>query len=127
MEQEKAKLGLQDMIQSSDTRGNQDRWCDILLEGKALPWLWDLDSRAVDKKRREGNWNWELLVRQLSKLTIYEPTGTTLNLPLGLRNRRRIWRNLEEARFDDIAKDNIPSKLMEKRRKRLELEEIGGI
>lgn len=55
-------------------------WKDLLKEGRSLPWLWDLDSNLIDSKDREKcpsndidagsqsfQWNWELLVRQLSR------------------------------------------------------------
>ncbi|KAK8076298.1 hypothetical protein PG994_003570 [Apiospora phragmitis] len=79
----------------------QDWWCESLAKQQRLPWLWDLDSELVREKQRNGNWDWELLVRKLSKPEIHEPSDTTLNLPVGLRNRRRIWRCLEEARVGD--------------------------
>ena len=55
------------------------------------------------EKQRAGNWNWELLVRKLSIKTIHEPDDKSIDLPLQLRNRRRIWRLLEEARIHDVA------------------------
>ncbi|KAK8098835.1 uncharacterized protein PG998_012076 [Apiospora kogelbergensis] len=80
----------------------QEWWCEALTNRKRLTWLWDLDSEVVREKQRNGNWDWELLVNKLSNPEIHEPTDTTLNLPVGLRNRRRIWRCLEEARFGDM-------------------------
>ena len=66
------------------------------MNGVILPWLWDLDLRAVMRKEAElrggDEWNWELLVRQLAQGDIYEPRKVLEDLPLGLRNRRRIWR-----------------------------------
>lgn len=57
------------------------------------------------EKQRAGDdhWNWERLVRALAQVAIHEPQDKTLELPLGLRNRRRIWRLLDEARPDDVA------------------------
>lgn len=85
-------------------RHSQDWWCDALVGGTNLPWLWDLEIDLVRAKQHAGRWNWELLTRQLSQIHICEPDDTSLSLPVSLRNRRRIWRLLEEARVDDIAK-----------------------
>lgn len=57
----------------------------------------------IRERQKTGNWNWELLARQLSQIVIHDPYDKTLDLPLGLRNRRRIWRILEEGRIDDVA------------------------
>jgi hypothetical protein len=78
-------------------------WCSALCNKQVFPWLWDLDVSVVHAKQQAGQWNWELLVRQLSQLKIHEPADATIKLPLQLRNRRRIWRLLEEARINDIA------------------------
>lgn len=86
-----------------ETSNGQDWWCEALADKKLLPWLWDLDSELLREKQRAGNWDWESLVRSLSKPEIHEPSDTTLNLPVGLRNRRRIWRCLEEARVDNTS------------------------
>lgn len=82
---------------------SQEAWCDALLSSDAFPWLWDLAADTVREKQRAGTWDWERLVRALAQVTIHEPRDETLRLPLGLRNRRRIWRLLEEARLDDVA------------------------
>ncbi|KAH8678383.1 hypothetical protein BX600DRAFT_507334 [Xylariales sp. PMI_506] len=82
---------------------SQGWWCDALADGKLFAWLWDLDKEAIRTKQRDGDWDWERLARSFSQVDIYEPTNATLDLPLGLRNRRRIWRVLEEARLDDVA------------------------
>ncbi|KIN00562.1 hypothetical protein OIDMADRAFT_145999 [Oidiodendron maius Zn] len=82
---------------------SQDWWCRALIHKKMLPWLWDIDIHEIRERQQSGNWNWELLARQLSQVEIHEPHDTTLKLPLGLRNRRRIWRILEEGRVDDVA------------------------
>ena len=71
-------------------------WRQALINGVILPWLWDLDLRVVMRKEAElqggDEWNWELLVRQLAQGDLYEPRKVLEDLPLGLRNRRRIWR-----------------------------------
>lgn len=51
-------------------------------------------------KWSDNGFDWELLVRQLAQLDVFEP-GTAMPHP-GLRNRRRIWRILEEMRIDDV-------------------------
>jgi hypothetical protein len=82
---------------------SQDWWCKALIKKKMFPWLWDIDKRMICEKQQTGNWNWELLARQLSQIKIHEPHDTTLKIPLRLRNRRRIWRILEEGIVDDVA------------------------
>ena len=68
------------------------------MEGSVLPWLSNLDAEAVREKEESSStvWNWELLVRQLAQSTIHEPGKVLENLPMGLRNRRRIWRLVED-------------------------------
>ena len=72
-----------------------DDWRQALAEGY-LPWLWELDSAAIAQKEASKphgqEWNWELLVRQLAQVNLHEPKIILMDLPLGLRNRRRIWR-----------------------------------
>ncbi|KAF2243545.1 hypothetical protein BU26DRAFT_609563 [Trematosphaeria pertusa] len=70
-----------------------------------FPWLWDLDMDLMREKRKSGDWDWEGLARQLSLSAICESGDARLDLPLQLRNRCRIWRLLEKARVDDIAKE----------------------
>ena len=48
--------------------------------------------RKEAELRGGDEWNWELLVRQLAQGNLYEPGKVLKDLPLGLRNRRRIWR-----------------------------------
>ncbi|KAI0179935.1 hypothetical protein GGR52DRAFT_529048 [Hypoxylon sp. FL1284] len=110
----------------------------MLAGGGLLPWLWDIDPNKVESKANEPcpggddfEWNWELLVRQLSCMVdggirpdVPEDTessdhlreqfkcvedlwgfngyGTVLELvPRGLDNRRRIWQLLEEMFVGD--------------------------
>lgn len=75
-------------------------WRLALLDGTVLPWLWDLDAKASDPYEPDV-WDWELLVRMLAQTTIFEPGNAMEDVPLGLRNRRRIWRLLEEMRVGD--------------------------
>jgi hypothetical protein len=96
------------------------------MKGQIFPWLWDLEDACLDNKptqtpqnlaevslplplplplpsyRAENFWDWELLARQLAQVDIFQPGSLMESAPLGLRNRRRIWRLLEEARIDDI-------------------------
>ncbi|KAL4863695.1 hypothetical protein BDV12DRAFT_177198 [Aspergillus spectabilis] len=97
-------------------------WRTLLMKGQIFPWLWDLEDACLDNKptqttqnlaevslplplpsyRAENFWDWELLARQLAQVDIFQPGSLMESAPLGLRNRRRIWRLLEEARIDDI-------------------------
>uniref|UniRef100_A0A0B7K335 Uncharacterized protein n=1 Tax=Bionectria ochroleuca TaxID=29856 RepID=A0A0B7K335_BIOOC len=90
---------------------DQDWWFNKLITKKELPWLWDLDEDLVHKKQRTGDWNWELLVKKLSGPDIYRPEDETLRLPLGLRNRQRIWKCIEDARLGDIQRQIGPPHL----------------
>jgi hypothetical protein len=94
---------LQNADLNCDYALSKDWWCEALVNKEMFPWLWDLDVSVVREKQRAGHWNWELLARQLSQTKIHEPGDTSLRLPLPLRNRRRIWRLLEEARVDDVS------------------------
>lgn len=101
-----------------------------------FPWLWDLDSEIIneysyrnradqtEKKEKsspsfsaENFWDWELLVRQLAQANAFEPGKPMERAPLGLRNRRRIWRLLEDARYGD-AQEYCDRKTLEKLKQR---------
>ena len=78
-------------------------WREVLLRG--FEWLWDLEpGRFRDKDGgiyEDGvkiRWDWELLVRQLAQDDCFEATGKLEKAPDGLRNRRRIWRCLDETK-----------------------------
>ncbi|KAH1390722.1 hypothetical protein KXX49_002760 [Aspergillus fumigatus] len=89
-------------------------WRDLLFYGLVLPWLWDLDvsalqscpatSDAVDVPTFEAEevWDGERLVRTLAQVDVFEPGQPLEHAPLRLRNRRRIWRLLEEAEDGDF-------------------------
>jgi hypothetical protein len=89
-------------------------WRDLLFNRQILPWLWDLDisalqscpvtSDAADVPTFEAEevWDWERLVRTLAQVEVFEPGHPLEHAPLRLRNRRRIWRLLEEAEDEDI-------------------------
>ena len=74
-------------------------WRQALSAGY-LPWLWDLEAAAVSDKEaskpHDQEWNWELLVRQLAQVNLHEPKAVLVDVPMGLRNRRRIWRIVED-------------------------------
>ncbi|KAI4165363.1 MAG: hypothetical protein LQ342_001231 [Letrouitia transgressa] len=77
----------------------------------SIGWLWDLDAELVlgkDSLERDaevapketnggkGGWDWELLVRQLSQPEVLEPGKVLVDMPLKLRNRRRVWTLVED-------------------------------
>jgi hypothetical protein len=85
-------------------------WRELLFSRKILPWLWDLDSSVLESRRSdsassytEGEWDWELLVRQLAQVDVFNDENIIANVQLRLRNRRRIWRLVDEARMGDWA------------------------
>lgn len=90
---------------SCTLNGHPSAWRDALAQSY-LPWLWDLEPDTIAHKEAskppEQEWNWELLVRQLAQVNIHEPGAVLEGLPMGLRNRRRIWR---------IVKDILSSKV----------------
>lgn len=61
-------------------------------------------SDAVDVPTFEAEevWDGERLVRTLAQVDVFEPGQPLEHAPLRLRNRRRIWRLLEEAEDGDI-------------------------
>ncbi|KAI2471117.1 hypothetical protein F4781DRAFT_388132 [Annulohypoxylon bovei var. microspora] len=87
-------------------------WREVLLRGECLPFLRDLDiavARAfcAQWNRDHGNRepNWELLVRKLSQeaWSIWDAESSSLKVPNGLRNRRRIWQLVEEMFVGDLV------------------------
>lgn len=98
----------------------QDVWKELLLGGRFLPFLWDVDGNDVerqvgDKTRQGVELNWELLVRKLSQGLQCVGTSETnrnvlcypeLRIPGGLRNRRRIWQLVEEMYVGDVLPVN---------------------
>lgn len=79
----------------------QDECYELLLKPRTFPWLWDFDTGCIRDKRLSGPWNWKSLVHDLSQPDIHMPSNDALHIPVSLRNRRRIWRILEEARVND--------------------------
>ncbi|KAI0123558.1 hypothetical protein BJ170DRAFT_686824 [Xylariales sp. AK1849] len=97
----------------------QEAWRDIFLGRRFLPFLWDLDYAVIEKYCEDManngfELNWELLVRKLSKGIGEDiPGGTAetqpnfqcypdLEIPKGMRNRRRIWQLVEEMYVGDV-------------------------
>lgn len=82
-------------------------WLDGLLRGQFLPWLWDLEASVIlDKEASKPvgrEWNWEAFVRRLPQKALHEPRMIFDDVPFGLRNRRRIWRTVEEMYVNDAA------------------------
>ncbi|KAF9772485.1 hypothetical protein IL306_009809, partial [Fusarium sp. DS 682] len=84
-----------------------------------VPFLWDLDTKAVHDKTGLGDlsteqWNWEKITRQVMSPPNISPRGALkgddgiwsfdrvgLNVPDGFTNRRRIWQILEEMYPND--------------------------
>ena len=75
------------------------------LSKQELAWLWDLDENACAQKeaaKPQGQeWNWELLFEQLTQVDILKPKAVFEDLPMGLRNRRRIWKIVEDMMFQE--------------------------
>ncbi|KAI0106366.1 hypothetical protein F4776DRAFT_646302 [Hypoxylon sp. NC0597] len=87
-------------------------WREILLGGRCLPFLRDLDINVAkdfcsrwDREHSHCEPNWELLVRKLSQEAwgIYDAEKSMLKVPNGLRNRRRIWKLVEEMYVGDLV------------------------
>ncbi|KAI0836853.1 hypothetical protein F5Y06DRAFT_272434 [Hypoxylon sp. FL0890] len=87
-------------------------WREVLLAGRCLPFLRDFDVSVVksfcsqwDRDRRDCEPNWELLVRKLSQEAwgIFDAEKSCLKVPNGLRNRRRIWKLVEEMYVGDLV------------------------
>lgn len=50
----------------------------------------------------DNKWDWELLVRQWAQTDVFDLGNYRQDVHQALRNRRRIWRILEEMRVDDV-------------------------
>ncbi|KAI9692687.1 MAG: hypothetical protein M1820_009437 [Bogoriella megaspora] len=106
---------------SSQNTASQDWYFSCFCNGQIFPWLWDLDLEVFHEKHRSGQWDWKRLAFELADKTIHEPGNTSLQLPLALRNRRRIWRLLEEARINDVS-TREEERMVENRRVREQAE-----
>lgn len=86
-------------------QSSPDVWRESLVRDH-FPWLWDIEPDAVARKEASKppgqEWNWELLVRQLAQVTLHEPRAVLGDLPIGLRNRRRIWRLVEDILSEQV-------------------------
>ncbi|RYP46460.1 hypothetical protein DL768_007330 [Monosporascus sp. mg162] len=99
----------------------QEHWKYMLVSGRHLPFLWDVDIAAVESYCTPADDNagtapdWELLVRSLSQRLVRhgaQEQGVSIGLeadyysrgqvPNGLRNRRRIWQLVEEMFVGDV-------------------------
>ncbi|KAK3167160.1 hypothetical protein OEA41_010286 [Lepraria neglecta] len=85
-------------------------WLQTLLECSLIPWLWDLDTEAILRKEQSKSkgqeWNWELLIRRMAQNDIYESKKVTWameNVPLGLRNRKRIWGLIQDIFVEEVS------------------------
>ncbi|KAI1456221.1 hypothetical protein F4805DRAFT_232054 [Annulohypoxylon moriforme] len=87
-------------------------WREVLLRGECLPFLPNLDIAVVrdfcSRWRRDHGGlepNWELLVRKLSQEAwcVWDAESSSLKVPNGLRNRRRIWQLVEEMYVGDLV------------------------
>ncbi|KAL8941407.1 MAG: hypothetical protein Q9216_002252 [Gyalolechia sp. 2 TL-2023] len=102
--------------------GTPEFWMHALMTGKAVPWLWDLNQDMCMVKHhfrkpnesKDNDWDWELMVRQLSQVDVFDLGRLMGRAPGGLRNRRRIWRCCRELVPDTVAMEEL------KREKRLE-------
>jgi hypothetical protein len=94
---------------------DQSYWKEILVSGRLLPFLWDLDLDLIKAKESQQpgqrEWDWERLVRQLSQSGFLDYSAKAAQachhlhpVPFGLRNRRRIFRILEEMELGDIKR-----------------------
>ncbi|RYP57168.1 hypothetical protein DL769_009650 [Monosporascus sp. CRB-8-3] len=93
----------------------QEHWKHMLVSGRHLPFLWDVDIAAVERYCTPADDNagmapdWELLVRSLSQRlahgTFEEREAncyTSGDVPNGLLSRRRIWQLVEEMFVGDV-------------------------
>ena len=82
----------------------QQFWKDLLRSGTALPWLWDVDPALIDAKAAEPcpkgdsfEWNWELLVRQLSRGVDF---GDRQDVPSGNYELHHWWHDETDAAME---------------------------
>lgn len=93
----------------------QKEWKRMLVYGRQLSFLWDLDIATIESADPTMTLDWEQLVRSLSQVAVRHflskiPTSTAmdvicydqLRVPNGLRNRRRIWQLVEGMFVGDV-------------------------
>lgn len=111
-------------------------WKTMLLSGRLIPWLWDLDEKDVDQFRAdnfytnepehfakdkedgfylfdEDTWDWELLCRQLAQPNVLQRGGLLVGMHDELWNRHRIWKLLDAARLGHMfpPRRSVPATL----------------
>ena len=89
-------------------------WLQALSEGSLFAWLWDIETkdlvRKEQSKSKKQEWDWELLVRALAENDIYENEEVIWameNVPLGLRNRKRIWRLVQDIFSEQVSTKDL--------------------
>lgn len=74
-------------------------WLKWLKSGDLVPYLWDF---TIDANIEKEPIDWEKLYRMIVQdepITVDHPLN---GMPPGFKNRRRIWRNLQQLRPDDL-------------------------
>lgn len=88
------------------------------MSGHALPVLWDLDVRALDRRRQDqldgsrngdGPWDWKAVGQLLAtkQLPLKSGDPRIVDLPNGLWNRQRIWSIIEQAYRNDFMTPSV--------------------
>jgi len=86
-------------------------WFQRLLSGSLVPYVWDLDSQDCYAKQglgtlsgqaresaNDSQWDWKSIAKRLLKPNAALMADENMaDAPIGLRNRCRIWRMVEEA------------------------------
>lgn len=87
-------------------------WKQELIQGKLLPWLWDLDRNMIEKRERSLpknwfggpgtwiEWDWEGLIRKLSQTKFYRHLvihRVGEGVELALKNRRRVFLIMDDV------------------------------
>lgn len=106
-------------------------WRTTIMNGSALPYLWDLDVEVLEEQRRVhsvtstdqgGMWDWKSVGQLLAKkyFPLKSSNLQTLDLPNGVWNRRRIWSIVEEAAsdFGDFSTKNRNDSVWQEHKKR---------
>ncbi|KAJ4986271.1 hypothetical protein SVAN01_08206 [Stagonosporopsis vannaccii] len=90
-------------------------WRESIMSGSALPVLWDLDVKELDKRRQdladdprcaEVTWDWRAVGQLLAtkRFPLKSSDPRIVDLPNGLWNRRRIWSIIEQAYWHDFLR-----------------------
>jgi hypothetical protein len=110
-------------------------WRDAMfVQPPIIPWLRGLFSTQL-RDKKYSKCDWELLIRQLAQTNTFENTNFGASAPDALRNRRRIWRLLEEMEVGDARKMSEVHEAHERWTKRADIfrcpplaaEEVGGV